>query len=448
MPKVKFHKTENYFFGLSEISGKNKDLEEIDIELNSASSEQPIFKEIFIDEDADLEKLGIGFENLDQLKEIFENIGRILQDPSQVFKYLKNLDSALGQRAQELGLELKNNKPEYLICGAGNFVAGPWPENYQPLRKGKILHHELLKRENEAGLNLQGVPVFRGFVIHEEANKAVGDGNIFTEDEQVGRLILHGKYTHRLFFEIIREAEKAGDLKLEIDGRSLSQKQLLNAMISTWGTSSNHQASSWSLLIDFLRESEDRFDYSSEFSIRSSGLNPHDYCFSSRSPLVLKSLLTCFGHEEIPHLSSYLLDSHYKQIAQMVGKIKENSGSRLDEVPDQLIYTSCIDAITTGREFLPSEIKSDFDFLAQNKDNKYVEFAPNFDKNISRKREGTEGEIGKYESIGDYIRKKQTSSEPKSPITVTDFESVIGNSKVFNPSRVDMTYENSNKKSR
>jgi hypothetical protein len=75
-------------------------------------------------------------------------------------------------------------------------------------------------------------------------------------------------------------------------------KEVLNFFITDIDGSGNNL---WNLIMDTV------FD---------SNLEP--FCFSSSSPFVLKSLITCFGSDlGLENLQKYLLDSHYKQVAQM-----------------------------------------------------------------------------------------------------------------------------------
>ncbi len=78
------------------------------------------------------------------------------------------------------------------------------------------------------------------------------------------------------------------------------------------------------------------------FSTHEKSYSVENFSYSSRSPFTINSLITCFGADlGVPNLQHYLLNSHWKEAAQMVEKareiIKEDRGaaanaSKLDPV--------------------------------------------------------------------------------------------------------------------
>lgn len=433
MPRIIFHRAKNLHFGITQdmpgIIDAIKELHEEDPQINLESKEitltttdleQPVFPSgILADEEFyESEELKFTQENEPKVVKILEEIALILKDPNRVFNYLKDLDCALGEKMEEHGIELPNNHPQYLISSFGNFVPGPWPENYKPLKKEKILNQILLERERAAGINLDGIGVFQGFVGNNHANEFVKDGHIFSEDEQRSKFLFHGKYTHRLFFELLRQAAKCGEIDLSVDGEELTQKQLIQIMIFTWSKSSGF--STWASLLDSSWETHEKLDKlgaCDEESYRARALNPDNYCFGSRSPFVFKSLLTCLGGDEIPNISRYLLDGHYKQVARMVYKIRgEDESGILARIPDEFIYTCCMDAMSTGVEFRPEDVSYDFPFLTSSMVRKTEPFGPRYVENIRRKIDGGNpvGSTHSYESIRAYASHKLSESPSKS----------------------------------
>ncbi|MBU6140636.1 MAG: hypothetical protein KGP29_03645 [Proteobacteria bacterium] len=421
---VLFHRTRDLHFGdekdmpeLISLIGRSfyepcPALESKELIIKPTNIDEPIFPlGIIVDEDADFaEGFAISEENKGQVVNMLERIAQILKNPAEVFRHLKDLDRAIGEKMRARNIEEIDNSPIHLIAGVGNFIPGPWPKDYRPLKKEKILHRELLERENAAGINLDGVGVFSGFINANSANEFVRDGHVFSENEQASKLLFHGKYSHRLFFEIVRQAIKSGEVDLIIDGKELTQQQLMQIMVYSWNEKSG--LSTWSSLIDSTEETNAQIGECDREEYRARALNPDYYCFSSRSPFVFRSLLTCFGRDEIPHLSRYLLDSHYKQVAQMVYKIRGgDESSILSAIPDEFIYTCCMDAMSTGSKFRPEELGPDFPFLTNSIITKTESFNGEYDRNIRRKKDrGDQVDSShSYESISAYTAHKLSS---------------------------------------
>jgi len=324
---------------------------------------------------------------------VSNDIIRIIRDPRHLTKYLKSLDQELSTTMGSLGA--KHVESEFLIAGQGSFIPGPSPHEYTPIKKNHALDQILLSREIDNEINSgRRTPKFVGYVSGEDAVKFASEGNIFSEDEQVSRLLLHGKYSHRLALEVIREAVKSGDLNFELEsGEQLTQTRFLEM---TNKVRLNFKEQSKYYHAPFYLEEEDDLHYESVLWVRIFD-SPHDtdlmarliydkgidtirednqyqcnrkyfldpkaYSYSSRSPFVLKSLLTCFGNElKLPNLQSYLLDSHWKQVGKMkMRTIQQDKNKKLTSVSDADLYCAFMVSLSTVSDH-PGDISSDFPF--------------------------------------------------------------------------------------
>ncbi len=285
---------------------------------------------------------------------IIGNIVQILRSPRSIAKHLHNLNHELGLRMAADGIHFSEaDLPQYLIAGKCHFIAGPKPENYVFRKKNYLLDKLLLEREMADGINVEGYSAeFSGFIPFGEANKFVLDGHLFSENEQVDNTILHGKYSHRLAFEIFREAQKSGDLNLELsNGHKLTTKELLEFMvkvkIGSFEDKPSELSSVWAHLMDCVDDS-----VYLESSIHSDNLyedyyemfDPDNYSYSARNPAVFKAMLTCFGRElGLSNLQHYLLDSQWKQMEKIITRAKENdTAGILTGISDTQIATNCI----------------------------------------------------------------------------------------------------------
>jgi len=326
----------------------------------------------------------------DEVLRISRDILAILRNPNLVAEYLKPLDTKLGEEmaaAYNVGENKYKDEelPDSVITARGFFMPGPPPPNYKPRSQDRLLDDLLLKREAAAEINLEGfTPKFVGFVNSEKANKLVSEGHVFAEDVQVKNLLLHGKYSHRLDFEIIRSAAAMGKLDLSVkadDGtvRNLTQKELLQMMITATILPGN--ISVWNKLIDILgdvldsanaapneaRKFSDLFTGPSFIDLmRKKLFSAPNYSFSSQAPESLNSLILCFGKDVgLENLQHYMLNSHYKEAAQMVGRAREiiaKEESKLDSLATRLFK-----AINQSRHKIAPEdvepIKTDFNNL-------------------------------------------------------------------------------------
>ncbi|WP_454785969.1 hypothetical protein [Legionella sp. WA2024007413] len=286
----------------------------------------------------------------DEIVNIANQIISFAYDPLKVAHHLKDLDGVLGKSMQDNQIlpPEHNSLPSHLIAGRGNYIPGSPPPDYQPLKKGRILDTLLLKREELRDVNKNGFIVkFIGFVSSMIADRIVSSGQLFNENKQVNRVLLHGSYTHRLLLEAFAQAVEKGDIDLNIkSGKKLNFVQLLHILVSV---KSKNGFSLWEMGLDSVEDSE-----------RSSNapLDSKQYSFSCRSPFVLNSLLLCFGKElGLPNLQTYLLDSHYKSAYEMVLRSKEKMAkaerlshySKID-ISNERIYERCMEYFSTMAE--------------------------------------------------------------------------------------------------
>ncbi|MCE0723237.1 MULTISPECIES: hypothetical protein [Legionella] len=286
----------------------------------------------------------------DEIVTISNQLISFAYDPLKVAHHLKDLDDELGKSMQERQIlpSQEHILPDSLIAGRGNYIPGPPPSTYKPLKKGGILDTLLLKRENLRDVNKNGFIVkFIGFVSSMIADRVVSSGQLFNENKQVNRVLLHGSYSHRLLLEAFAQAIEKGEIDLKLkSGKKLDFVQLLSVLVSV--KTKNFQ-SLWEMAVDSIEDSE-----------RSSNdpLDSKQFSFSCRSPFVLNSLLLCFGKElELPNLQTYLLDSHYKAAYEMVLRSKEKMAKRerLDnysqlDIPNERIYERCMEYFSTMTE--------------------------------------------------------------------------------------------------
>ncbi len=282
---------------------------------------------------------------------ITNEIANILRDPQIMAKYLRDLDEELGRKMLEQGIEFSDaDLPQYVIAGKGNFIAGPPPEGYVYRTKNYLLDQLLLRNEMAAGINQEGyTPEFYGIIDYDTADSFVAEGHIFSENEQIDNILLHGKYSHRLMFEVIRKASECGDLNLNSSQQQLTHKQLLEMLVLVDYNENNL----WAHLLDNTDDTTyftpaldaDEIDYSHNIGAL---FRPQNYCYSSRSPFVFKSLLTCFGTElELPNLQHYLLDSHWKQVRKITDRALESDkeGKLTERLSPSDLYTNCVKSL-------------------------------------------------------------------------------------------------------
>lgn len=279
----------------------------------------------------------------DEIVKIANQLIAFAYDPLNVAHHLKDLDMVLGKLMEEQQIlpSQQNSLPTYLIAGRGNYIPGAPPPDYQPLKKGRMLDTLLLERESLRDVNKHGFIVkFIGFVSSMIADRIVSSGQLFNENKQVNRVLLHGSYTHRLLLEAFAHAIEKGEIDLNIKSeKKLNFVQLLHILVSVKAKSGQ---SLWEMGLDSVDDSQ-----------RSSNapLDAKQFSFSCRSPFVFNSLLLCFGKElGLPNLQTYMLDSHYKAAYEMVLRSKEKM-AKADKLPhyseidisNERIYERCME---------------------------------------------------------------------------------------------------------
>jgi len=346
---------------------KNDYVEEIEIELKSFEPKikKTIKNKLFFSS-RPYSSPSLGQIQQKEIARIYIEILSLLRSPERVAKHLKSLDDEIGKKIATLEYS-QEDLPQYLIPARGYLVAGPPPENYKVRNQGRSLDEELLKREKQHGINLEGTPKFVGFVQEELANRFVSEGHLFAEDVQVDNLLLHAKYSHRLQNEIIRNAIEAEDLNLPIGekGEKMNYKELLTLLIkNTLQKNGLPCHNLWASLFDGIMDSHlaDHEFYRTEYENRIPSkelFGVKKFLYSSRSPWVFNSLITCFGADlGLPNLQHYLLNSHWKEAAQMVEKarglsreIDLNSKAELGETTASCdagfssLYTNCMKSL-------------------------------------------------------------------------------------------------------
>jgi hypothetical protein len=352
-------------------------------------------------------------------KKIFEQLVGFTTNARLVAESLKDLDKALGDSFENNNLQFdKNDLPEYIIAGKGHYIPGPPPKDYLPKKKEKLLDKLLLEREGKNKINVEGeTPKFVGFVEHKKAIPFIASGHLFAEDKQVSQVLLHGSYSHRIMFEAICQAKESGKLNFEYgEGKELTPLQLLELLITTkyYPTHKDqileqNEQTLWELTLDTVTDSV----YAPE--AKKNYLNDENYSSSCRSPFVLNSLLLNFGEElGLSNLQHYLLDSHWKAAYEMVYRVKKAMSST--DIPDEIIYTYCMEALTTASNNL-GEIGVNLPFTLTEsetqKDSKYVPFnSEESIQGIVKKIKNTYG-TGEYSSWQEYIDRKSEKTEIK-----------------------------------
>jgi ankyrin repeat protein len=346
-------------------------------------------------------------------QDIFRLMNQMIEiviNPKKVALLLKPLDDALSESMKSSGINFTENElPQYLIAGMGHYMPGPPPSDYQPWMKARLLDNLLLAREKSVGINIEGyTPKFVGLVPQEKGNDFVSQGHLFAEDVQVSRLLVHGKYSHRLIFEVFRSAIKSNQINLTItNGTELSFRQLLELLVSVQYESN----SLWQVILDTVSDIVVAVSNNDARPL----LDPDNYNFSCRSPLVLMSLILCFGNElELPHLQHYLLDSHWKEAYCMVGRIIHEELDALSQTKKDVIYTYCMEALSTPRYGGPGEfgvwIPFEVPLSIQRYHSKYQPYKSESDLNIFKKELSTHP-VGRYKTWDEYIIEKKNEEE-------------------------------------
>lgn len=291
------------------------------------------------------DQFSFGTVSATEIANIVNQIFKIAYDPLKVAQHLKSLDDALEKLMQEKNVSILDNasSPSYLLAGRGNFIPGA--PSSSPKKKRKLLDELLLKREQERGINTNGYTVkFMEFISSTIADQIIANGYLFSENKQVSRVVLHGSYSHRLMVEALADAAKQGELDLKLDSQKvLSFPQLLEILVLV---KTKLGFSLWEKVLDTVEDTQ---------CMSGNPLDPATYNYSCRSPFVMNSILLCFGKTlGLPNLQSYLLDSHYKAMSQMIFRAKEKIGLAKGflsyddlDITDERIYDICMEYFST-----------------------------------------------------------------------------------------------------
>ncbi len=376
------------------------------------------------------------------IKRIANHLLLIAINPLKVAELLQNLDKALGEKLygmeskdeseSEASLEkLKQLRPAYYIAGRSYWIPGP-PEdkNYRPAKKGKLLDQLLLERERAEGINEEGYAArFIGSIEEEEAIDFIAKGHLFSEDAHINQLLLHGKYTHRLFFEAIRQAIATNQFSVVINNASgqLTTKQLLELLVKTSVIVRTHGCiissyTLWDYVFDLVFESP-TLSLPITAARNRLLLLPENYRYSCRTPESMNSLLICFGKKlGLPNLRSYLLDSHYKAAIRMVTKVRDNLPSK-ESLPFCETYTCCMVALVATSTAYVTKISSHaFSSTTRDRRIKYQQdHTTDRSSYIGKKiRTTTESEYGFYDSLDNYILTKKNQDAKLTFLAIKD----------------------------
>ena len=344
-------------------------------------------------------------------------------------------------------------QPQYYFAGTGYFIPGPPPAGYKPLRKNKTIEAMLTHFERKYGINhfskdgyvnklKIGSVVFRGFVEIFPVGFFT-EKKLFKEDTQFGRMVLHGKNSHRLLFillcsyierALIPRNEKMREFfsrpkvgaaqSFEISSANIGKK--LYSILMKKHLTPPLEWNLWINLIDsigdmtyeiqnaeFIENNMKGFEYKSQHKCWIERYFRGDYwsqySYSSRSPFVFNSLVLCFTQEKYRLFNQIMLDSFWKsmyQISYRLGRCIDSKlkGYQLNVMQElDALYEHSLFHLATER-FDPREIISDFigtidtstfqgDKITQ-KDYVYPESYPNIS-------------TPNYESWADYIREKE-----------------------------------------
>lgn len=348
----------------------------------------------------------------EEIVHIANQLMRFAYDPLNVAAHLKELDAELGQLMQESQtVPSQEGYPAYLIAGRGNFIPGAPPDDYQPLKKARMLDMLLLKHENTRDLNKNGYVVkFIGFVSSMIADRVISSGQLFNENKQIDRVLLHGSYSHRLLLAAFAHAIEKGGIDLSLkSGKKLSFVQLLEMLVLV---KTKNNLSLWEMVLDTVEDSE---------RAANDPLDSKQFSFSCRSPFVLNSLLLCFGKElGLPNLQTYLLDSHYKAAYEMVLRSKEKIAAKCKthysqlDIANETIYERSMEHFSTMAESY-GEVGGNSPFtldeFAMLSDSRYVGslWGPSVRIKMSSPQKP-----GTYSSWMDFFQSKSTTKEPLS----------------------------------
>lgn len=329
--------------------------------------------------------------NLEELTQLIKLFQRALCDPKEVIRHLRPLNHAIGESLNRREIHHKSiPRSDYLIACEGYFLPGAPPASYVPHRKGRILNDVFLSRQYAWGLNPEEIlATFNGPISKDEANQFVQSGHLFKENTQVNRMLIHGKYVHCFGFEILWGALQESSFADKINAH-----ELLTILIETHVFHFKGYSQAWNFLIDNVRD-------------LGNASAPETFAYSGGCPILLQSLLLCFGEQiSLPHIQTCLLENHWKATYRMIRKINAQSDlPGFDVELNQKLYFAIMEALSTGR----SNISSDYAFAWEvtRSGNTYDRLSLYYDSRIKQKAYSSKFP-GKYLSMEDYMTKCDT----------------------------------------
>ncbi len=344
--------------------------------------------------------------------QIHDQIIDIARDPELVMELLKDLDDELGKELEKNGIVIENSKVQHeLIAGKGWYILFPVKDanpskNYVPAKHNRTLNDLLLKREQLNGINIEygDALKFLDIIPRKLANQFAAK-NTFGENQQINGILFHGKYSHRLMLEVLRQAIAKGKLNLKLQsGQELSFKQLLELMVMVQIKKDQSSHSLWDNTIDTTADSL-------ETSSPEKVFDSDTFNFSCCSPFVFNSLLKCFGDSKLRNLPYYLRENDRKELYKFEFAIKSFYEQRDQynlekkypiKTPDFALQLHCLNfLLTANHEFTSIPNANFFTLTAQQ---------ASTNKNYQKITEGV------------VIRKNPTQKEP--PYTsLADFQS-------------------------
>lgn len=278
-------------------------------------------------------------KNEKQLLELINYWMALVRDPVRCFSYLKNCEEALKTDLQNLGFSIESEEPsfKYLMGGRCYFVPGPANPNRKklPFDANDTIDSFLWKKmEIPLKINLEGSPVYVGGVDTLESNQFVASCHIPSEDPQIANLNLHGVYSHRLLFQILKES-----LKDHPKFKDFPPKQIPNLLICT-RCSTLYGSKGTNLWVHLMDTGSDMYHaMGGDNSRETISLEEKNYSTSSRSPFIFNSLLLCFGSElGVPYLQRVLLEGFWSATDEMVERVAKMVGKQIEdqEIKDSL----------------------------------------------------------------------------------------------------------------
>jgi|GEM_PF-2460271 len=252
----------------------------------------------------------------------------LLRDPQAVAVGLKPLNDELGAR---MGWSEADYPGVDTLVVGDNTLMLPNYANIQPLpeKKEHVLSQVLHENEAAHGINVENgaapmgdVPLFDGFIQPEIANRFIGDGHLFGENENRSGFIMHGTYSHRLQWECLRRWIESGRLQLPSaiapngvpDADSFRKLLAASVYVETKpGLSSS--VSLWTKLVDSADDVPSNNDSRDTSDFR---VVPKRQGMSCLAPNLMMSTIKCFGDSlGLKHLQKYLNDSAVKRLRNL-----------------------------------------------------------------------------------------------------------------------------------